>query len=67
MQIASHEGLWAHAMSVAMRCDKLLNGEDAATRRAEAQQIDAANVISVKDAMEALDAAEAAAEGVSRG
>lgn len=62
MRIASHEGLWAHAMSVAMRCDKLLNGEDAAVKRAEAQRIDAANVISVTDAIDALDAAEAAAE-----
>ncbi len=61
MRIASHEGLWAHAMSVAMRCDKLLNGDDAFARRAEAQRIDPANVISVTDALDALDAAHRAA------
>lgn len=65
MRIASHEGLWAHAMSVAMRCDKLLNGDDAFARRAEAQRIDPANVISVTDALDALDAAHRAAEEAS--
>ena len=36
MQIATHEGLWAHAASVALRCEALLREEGVPVGAADA-------------------------------